>query len=149
MDDATGISERFARLSPFLDERQRRLAAAVEAHALGPRGISAASRATGLSRKAIMLGLKELANPASTYFDGVRRKGAGRKALATKDPGLTAALERLVDPVTRGDPEPPLRWVSKSLRHLAEELTARSSLADSGVRQIDRGRERPRWRRRG
>ena len=124
MTDASAIADRFTALAPFLDERQRRIAVAIEARALGTGGISAASRATGMSRKAISLGLTELADPAAPASNRVRRKGGGRKPITTTDPGIAAALDRLVDPVTRGDPESPLRWTSKSLRNLADELTA-------------------------
>lgn len=121
--DVAAIAARFSALSPHLDERQRRLAAAAEAHALGPRSVSAVARATGLSRECIATGLKELTDPTLLPEGRVRRKGAGRKPLTEKDPGLLPALERLVDPATRGDPESPLRWTSKSLRHLADALT--------------------------
>ena len=52
----------------------------------------------------------------------VRRKGAGRPPVEVAQPGLTEALESLVDPVTRGDPESPLRWTGKSTKVLAAEL---------------------------
>lgn len=122
MSDAAAIAARFAAISPYLDERQRRLVAAAEAKASGPRSISIVSRATGLSREVIAQGLKELENPPELPAGRVRRPGGGRKPLTTKDPGLIHALERLVDPVTRGDPESPLRWTAKSLRRLSAEL---------------------------
>jgi len=122
--DVAAISARYLAISPFLDERQRRLVAAAEAQALGARSISAVSRATGLSREVIATGLKELQDPALLPEGRVRRPGAGRKPLTTTDPGLAGALERLVDPVTRGDPESPLRWTAKSLRRLSAELAA-------------------------
>ena len=80
------------------------------------------SRATGLSREVIATGLKELQDPTLLPKERIRRAGGGRKPLTTKDPGLADALERLVDPVTRGDPESPLRWTAKSLRRLSKEL---------------------------
>jgi hypothetical protein len=124
VNDVSAIAARFSVVAPFLDERQRRLLAAAEARALGPRAISAVARATGLSRDVIARGLKELMNPEMLPEGRVRRPGAGRKPLTTSDPGLADALESLVDPVTRGDPESPLRWTAKSLRRLAAELTA-------------------------
>jgi hypothetical protein len=121
------IRRRFRALSPFLDERMRRLVAAAESEAIGYGGVSAVARATGVSRRAITEGVKELsqrkrARKVPPVQFRVRRKGAGRKKTADKDPGLLAALDRLVDPATRGDPESPLRWTCKSVRRLAEEL---------------------------
>jgi transposase len=122
------IQRRFRSLSPFLDERMRRLVAAAESEAIGYGGVSAVSRATGVSRRAITEGVKELgetkkkSKKASAVGSRIRRQGAGRKRTAQKDPTLLEDLDRLVDPVTRGDPESPLRWTCKSVRHLAEEL---------------------------
>ena len=114
-------------LSAFLDERMRRLVAAAESEAIGYGGVSAVARATGVSRRAITEGRKELRQrdgsresvPAQSR---IRRKGAGRKRTVDRDQGLRGDLDRLVDPVTRGDPESPLRWTCKSVRMLAEEL---------------------------
>jgi hypothetical protein len=109
-----------------MDERSRRQWAAAEARELGWGGISLVARATGLSRPTITAGLRELEQPApqrAAAAARVRRPGGGRKPLAETDPGLPAALEALVEPVTRGDPESPLRWTCKSTRRLAEELT--------------------------
>lgn len=105
----------------------RRLVAAAESEALGYGGVSAVARATGVSRRAITDGIKELSQAKKTrrVLGGdsrIRRRGAGRKRTADKDPGLLEDLDRLVDPVTRGDPESPLRWTCKSVRRLAEEL---------------------------
>src|SRR5690348_12877346 len=85
-------------------------------------GISAVSRATGLSRKAISHGIKELQEGGGASKGRMRRTGGGRKTTASKDPSLGEDLERLVEPVTRGDPESPLRWTWKSVRKLAAEL---------------------------
>jgi hypothetical protein len=121
------IQRRFRTLSPFLDERMRRLVAAAESEAIGYGGVSAVARATGVSRRAITEGLRELTQRKRTRQGmpargRVRREGAGRKRVMDKDPSLLADLDRLVDPVTRGDPESPLRWTCKSVRRLAEEL---------------------------
>ena len=105
----------------------RRLVAAAESEAIGYGGVSAVARATGVSRRAITEGMKELRQregsresvPAQSR---IRRKGAGRKRTVDKDPALRQDLDRLVDPATRGDPESPLRWTCKSVRKLAEEL---------------------------
>src|ERR1019366_1207443 len=118
---------RFRSLSAFLDERMRRLVAAAESAAIGYGGVSLVARATGVSRRAITAGMKELSQqkvspeplPAQPR---IRRKGAGRKRTVEKDPSLREDLDRLVDPATRGDPESPLRWTCKSVRKLAEEL---------------------------
>jgi len=124
---SSDIQRRFRSLSPFLDERMRRLVAAAESEAIGYGGVSAVARATGVSRRAITEGIKELnrrgaARKAAPAPSRIRRQGAGRKRSIDKDPGLLEDLDRLVDPVTRGDPESPLRWTCKSVRRLAEEL---------------------------
>ncbi len=105
-----------------MDERHRRLWAGAEARALGRGGIALVARATGLARNTIVRGLVELARKRTLSPARVRRPGAGRKRATVLAPGLTTALEALVEPVTRGDPESPLRWTLKSTRHLAEEL---------------------------
>jgi transposase len=120
--DTDAIKQRFTSLEPFLNERQRRLAAAAEAQALGYGGISAVARATGVSRRAIAQGLKELAAPAANPSKRIRRPGGGRKRTVTKDTTLLQDLEQLVEPLSRGDPESPLRWTCKSVRRLADEL---------------------------
>jgi hypothetical protein len=106
-----------------MDERHRRLWAGTEARALGRGGIAVVARATGLARNTIVRGLAELAQKRRLSPSRVRRPGAGRKRATVLAPGLSAALEELVEPVTRGDPESPLRWTLKSTRQLAEELT--------------------------
>jgi hypothetical protein len=118
---------RFHSLSAFLDERMRRLVAAAESATIGYGGVSVVARATGVSRRAITEGMRELSQPKVSREPQppqlrIRRKGAGRKRAVDKDPGLREDLDRLVDPVTRGDPESPLRWTCKSVRMLAEEL---------------------------
>ncbi len=109
-------------LFPSLSERARRLWAGTEAHAIGRGGIAAVTRATGLARNTVVRGIHEMGNSSTTDFTRIRRKGGGRKRKARLFPGLKAALEKLVEPVTRGDPESPLRWTSKSTRVLAREL---------------------------
>lgn len=121
------ITAKFAILSPLLDERARRLWAAVEARAIGRGGISQVAEATRLSRATIRAGLQELAHPVSTPAPPtpvarVRRPGGGRKPLGAHDPHLVRALETLVDPVTRGDPMSLLRWTCKSAAKLAAAL---------------------------
>src|SRR5258708_28495529 len=121
-EEEEAIKRRFERVSGELNERARRLVAASEAMAIGWGGIFTVSRATGLSRKAISEGIKELQEGGGGNEGRIRRKGGGRKKTGTKDPSLREDLERLVEPVTRGDPESLLRWTCKSVRKLAEEL---------------------------
>jgi hypothetical protein len=120
--DLTGVRDRFNALEGVLDERSRRLLAAAESRVWGSGGISAVTRATGLSRQVIRQGLKELAQPAVHPEGRIRRPGGGRKKAKQKDPTLVADLEKLVEPTTRGHPETCLRWTCKSVRKLAEEL---------------------------
>jgi hypothetical protein len=120
------IRRKFCALRPEMDERMRRQWAAAEAKELGWGGISLVSEATGLSRPTISVGIKELElspNKRTEEAQQIRRPGAGRKRLADVDTELIAALEALIEPGTRGDPESPLRWTCKSTRRLAEELT--------------------------
>ncbi len=117
------LRQKFASVWSLLDERTRRLMAANEARTLGYGGISQVRRACGLSRKAIAKGLREIEEGTSVPPGRIRRPGAGRKKLITHDPRLPAALDRLIDPETRGDPESPLRWICKSTRTLAAQLT--------------------------
>ncbi|MGH6628573.1 MAG: ISAzo13 family transposase [Burkholderiales bacterium] len=122
MEDLARIRHRFAKLRAVLDERSRRLVVAAESVAIGRGGISAVSRATGVSRQVIRRGVAELKKPAVGRAGRIRRPGGGRKKTALLDATLQRDLERLVEPVTRGDPESPLRWTCKSVRKLAAEL---------------------------
>jgi len=112
-------------LEPELDERRRRQWAAAEARELGFGGVSLVARATGLSRPTITAGLRELELPTqerTLAAARIRRPGGGRRRSVEADPGLLGALEALIDPVTRGDPDSPLRWTCKSTAKLAIEL---------------------------
>jgi hypothetical protein len=122
VNDSTGVKKRFSALSKFLDERSRRLLAGAESLALGRGGISAVSRITGLSRPVIRQGMAELKSGKVTLAGRVRRPGGGRKKISERDPSVITDLEKLVEPVTRGDPESPLRWTCKSVRRLSQEL---------------------------
>lgn len=125
MQDATiidAIRDKFVALLDDLDERGRRRWAAVEAKALGRGGITAVARATGLSDRTIRTGLAELDASAPLRCDRQRRPGAGRKPHRLTQTGLLAALDRLIDPSSRGSPTNPLRWTIKSTRRLADEL---------------------------
>ena len=124
MVDANASLDRYAALSPRLDERGRRSFAAVEARAAGHGGIVAVSRATGVAPSTIGRGLKELACGSDLSDDRIRRAGGGRKKLVDNDAGLLDDLLALVSPDERGDPMSALRWTCKSLRRLAAELGA-------------------------
>lgn len=117
----TEVHQRYARLAPHLPERTRRLWAATEALTLGRGGVALVARATGLARATILKGRRELLG-TDALPSGQRHPGAGRKPLAQVDPTLLRDLDRLIDPHTRGDPESPLRWTSKSTYQLAATL---------------------------
>jgi transposase len=129
MEEMERVRERFSSISAALDERLRRLLAAAEAKTFGYGGISLVARATGVSRRAITAGLAELEAEVACREPGaarrVRHPGGGRKKKTATDSSLKSDLERLIEPVTRGDPQSPLRWTCKSLRRLAQELKAR------------------------
>ncbi len=117
------IRRKFECLSEVLDERGRRVWAAVEAEALGYGGQSIVAQATGLSRTTLHRGDLENGPDASNCPPGrMRKKGGGRKKLTQARPELSMALERLVEPTTRGDPENPLRWTCRSTRQLTAAL---------------------------
>jgi hypothetical protein len=118
-----GLAQKFALMWPHLNERTRRMMAATEARQIGRGGVSIVSRACGLSRVTIAKGIRELDRPPLEP-GRVRRAGGGRWRLEKADPDLPDALEHLLEPLARGDPESPLRWTSKSTRALAAELTA-------------------------
>ena len=122
--DKTKLKMKFEALEPHLDERMRRMVAASETLGEGYGGISGVSRVTGVSRRAISLGLGELKEPVLGLEKKgrIRREGGGRKRTVDIDPTLRTDLEHLIEPVTRGDPESPLLWTCKSLRKLSEEL---------------------------
>ena len=120
--EATLVAK-YAALSPLLNERARRLWAAAESAAIGYGGDAVVSSATGLSRNTIKSGRRELTDGGAPA-GRLRRAGAGRPPIESRQPGLTAALEALVDPVTRGDPTSALRWTCKSKAKLAAALTA-------------------------
>ena len=121
------IESKYQSLNVLMDERLRRQWAAAESRAYGWGGVRAVSSVIGMSPNTIRKGLAELAvrdaNPDAPLESGLRRKGAGRKRRIEADPELLDALERLVEPTTRGDPESALRWTCKSTTLLARELT--------------------------
>jgi len=123
MSSIAVLAQKFKPVWPLLDERTRRIIAANEAIGLGYGGVSLVHRACGLSRKAIAKGIGEIQAGDAPVAGRIRRPGAGRKNLTVSDPTLAAALDDLIDGGTRGDPESPLRWICKSTRTLAAELT--------------------------
>src|SRR5712692_9047579 len=128
MVEVDQIRAKYRRLRRVMDERVTRLWAATEAEALGYGGIATVVQATGISKSRIRAGLRDLAEQTRkpprlpARAQRIRRAGAGRPPLVQMDPTLVADLESLVDPVTRGDPESPLRWTCKSKDKLAAEL---------------------------
>jgi transposase len=130
MQDAAelvAIATKFLSLAPLMDERMRRQWAAAEARAYGWGGVRALSSVIGMSPNTIKKGLAELTKreemPDMPLSSRLRVEGGGRKRCSEADPELVEALEQLVDPATRGDPESPLRWTCKSTTHLAAVLT--------------------------
>src|SRR6266849_5075714 len=122
MIDADAIRRRWEAVGSELDERGRRLFAAIETRTAGRGGLAAVSKITGLARSTINRGEDDLdagLQPKGT----VRRSGGGRRAVRDNDPGLIPALKNLVEPATLGDPMRPLIWVSKSMDKLAAAVT--------------------------
>ena len=117
------IKAKYDRLQLVLNERSLRIWCATEAHAIGYGGVTAVHRATRVSRITITNGLKELRQDTSLDSKRIRKPGGGRKKLTDTREGLLESLDKLIEPATRGDPENPLRWSSKSTTKLAEELT--------------------------
>ena len=157
MIDREGIRQRWEADGSKRDERGRRVFAASEARAAGWGGLAAVSEITGLARSTIGRGLKDLDTPPRPG-GRVRRRGGGPRPLSERDPTLLADLKRLVEPATRGDPERPLPWVSKSLDKLASALgemghtispnSVRKLLTDLGFsrqanRKADEGSKHP------
>ena len=140
MLDANGIEwirDKYRNLLSDLDERGRRRWAATEARTLGRGGITLVARATGISDRTIRSGIKELKSHNPLPPDRQRRKGGGRKSYEVLQPGLLAALDKMINPTTRGDPMNPLRWTCKSTRTIAEELANQGyHVSPSTVRSI-------------
>jgi len=122
MNRLTELKRKLRAAWPHLDERTRRIMAAIEAVSLGYGGVSVVRRACGLSRKAISNGIRELQGRGTPLVGRIRRPGAGRKSITQSDPRLVQTLEELIDEQTRGDPESALRWICKSTRAIAGEL---------------------------
>jgi hypothetical protein len=127
------VRSRWQLTAPFLDERGRRLFAANEALALGFGGVTATAVATGLARSTINRGIDELQSARNEIDRRARRRGAGRKSAVAHQPSLPAALETLIEAAIRGDPCSPLRWVSRSQRHLVKALAEQGFKASQRV----------------
>ena len=119
------VRRKFMALRSTLGERGRRLWAGAEANAIGRGGVAWVAEATGIAISTVRKGRDEVRSGVAPTLVRDRRQGAGRHRLEEKDPGLVPLLESLVNPATRGDPESPLRWTSKSVRALARELTSK------------------------
>jgi len=123
--DLDTLRKKYQALGPALNERSRRLWAASEAMGVGYGGIALVERATGISRSTIERGLKESEREGPVLEpERIRRPGGGRKRAVDKDPSLRADLDALVEPTASGAPDSPLRWTSRSVRRLADELKA-------------------------
>ncbi|MGH3276684.1 MAG: ISAzo13 family transposase [Streptosporangiaceae bacterium] len=135
------MAARMTGLLPRLNERDRRLALASEARSWGYGGIAAVHRVTGISRTTIHRGLADLeADPEGGAPSRVRAAGGGRKKAEESNPELLDALDALIEPETRGDPESALRWTTKSTRNLADELTGMGhDISHAAVAKILRG----------
>lgn len=121
------IEKKNEKMLPFLNEKQQRIYLATEAEAIGFGGVTAVSKASGKSRPTILLGKKELKDEIIELpKERIRKKGGGRKKIYEKTPELLTALDKLVDPVTRGDTMSPLRWTCKSTRQLSEAMKSKS-----------------------
>jgi transposase len=120
--DESTIRARYEAVAPLLDERARRLLAGAEAVAAGRGGVSAVARATGLARTTVQRGVADVRTGDTGTKGRIRRAGAGRPSAEQRDPTLRHDLEALIEPTSRGDPECPLRWTTKSVRRLAAEL---------------------------
>jgi len=119
-----GFQDRLLTLMPHLNERQLRLAAALEARALGYGGVSAVAEATGIARGTIHRGLEELRHPqAVPAAEQVRSPGGGRKSIVAQNPRILRRLRQLVESSTRGDPMSPLLWTCQSTQQLATTLS--------------------------
>jgi len=121
---AEAFQARLLTLMPHLNERQLRLAAALEARSLGYGGVSAVAQATGMARGTIYRALEELQHPQATSArEHVRARGGGRRRIVDENPQILKRLRELVEPTTRGDPMSPLLWTCQSTRQLAEALS--------------------------
>ena len=142
MIDVDALRTRYRRIAGFLDERGRRLFAANEALTLGRGGVTAVSVATGIARSTINRGIAELKAGNNQLGERIRRRGGGRKRAVERQLGLLAGLEGLIEGAIRGDPQSPLRWVSRSQRNISTALRqqgfeASQKLVGGLLRELD------------
>ena len=135
------VRRKFTTLNAFMDERMRRQWAASEAMAVGWGGVTAVAVATGLSRNTVDAGIREVRARAKqrcrvVVSRRIRREGGGRKPIEQANPSISGELEGLVEPLTRGDPQSPLRWTCRSTRNLADELQRRGHVVGVGERTV-------------
>jgi hypothetical protein len=126
-EDIVAVATKFDKICLFLDERSRRMWCAVEAKSYGYGGIVLVHKATGVSKTTITKGIRELdaiaeAPVGAVDNNSIRASGGGRQSIVDKYPNLLNDLDELIEPATRGDPENPLRWSSKSTTKLAQAL---------------------------
>ncbi|MDR1871038.1 MAG: hypothetical protein LBS60_03760 [Deltaproteobacteria bacterium] len=150
MDNEEKIFRKFKILSPHLNEKALRLFLATEANEIGYGGVSAVFRATGVARTTITRGIKELkklsadqpcelseSTEPDSHIGKIRAVGGGRKPITTTFPEIMSALEKLVEPMSIGDPCSPLRWTLKSTRTLANELKSQGfNVTQTTVRKL-------------
>ena len=127
MVDERPIRERWLIVRDEFDERGRRMWAAAEARSHGRGGIAAVVRATGISGATVRRGIAEVNSGDRAPEGRVRRPGAGRPAIGEREPGLREALLALFEGATRGDPQSPLLWTSRSVANLAAAFARRGS----------------------
>ena len=133
------IQNKYEQLTIYLNEKSRRLWAATEANSIGWGGIGVVSKATGMSYPTIRKGIKELLDDKVDTIR-LRKKGGGRKSIIEKDKGVLRTLDKLICPYTKGDPESPLRWTSKSTYKLSKALKEASyQVSPSSVGRIRPG----------
>lgn len=132
MENITKLKLKIEIIMQILDEKQRRLLLAVEAKSIGHGGIKLISEKSGVSTKTISRGIKEINKPTESTYDTnrCRVKGAGRKNIEETQPGIRETIEELLDAYTKGDPESPLLWTSKSLRHIESALQEKGFTVD-------------------
>ena len=140
MVDERPIRERWLIVRDELDERGRRMWAAAEACSHGRGGIAAVVRATGISEATVRRGIAEVKSGQRAPQGRVRRPGAGRPSIAEREPGLREALLALLEGATRGDPQSPLRWTSRSVAKLSGQLREQGfEVHESRVRRLLKG----------
>lgn len=131
------LRQRGKLLLPMLNEQQKRIYAGVEAMVIGEGGISIVAKTLKMSRNTVSQGKKEINSIQTIDSKKIRKAGGGRKKLTEKDTGIKNSLDKLIDPVTRGDPESPLRWTCKSTRKLSSELkTMGHNISHQGVSKL-------------